>query len=77
MQVKDICLNIIAYFLTAVLLFYSAWHGFKSGNKFIAFITLITGAFVLWNAWENYKQIVSSSAIINDNKGLLGSATTV
>lgn len=73
MQVKDICLNVIAYFLTAVLLFYSAWQGFHRGNKFIAFVTLITGAFVLWNAWENYKQIASSSAIVNDNKNLIGS----
>lgn len=74
MPVKDICLNVIAYFLTAILLFYSAWQGFKHGNKFIAFVTLITGAFVLWNAWENYKSISQSSAIVNDNKGLLGSA---
>lgn len=77
MQVKDICLNVIAYILTATLLFYSAWSGFKHGNKFIAFITLITGLFVVWNAYENYKQISSLSTLSNDNKNLLGSAIPI
>lgn len=77
MEVKDICLNVIAYILTATLLFYSAWSGFKNGNKFIAFITLITGIFVIWNAYENYKQIASLSTISHDNKNLLGSAIPI
>lgn len=73
MEAKKICLDVIAYLLTAFLLFYSAWSGFKHGNKTIAAITFITGAFVVWSAWENYKGMSNSGQASLNNGSLVGS----
>lgn len=62
---KNICIHVVVYILTAIVLLYSGWFEWHKGNKIIGAITFTIAVFMLWRAYDNYEIIV-----VNKNQNI-------
>lgn len=53
-SVRDICLDVIAYFGIATILVLGAPTEWRNGQKTLAVISCAVAAFMLWEGIENY-----------------------
>lgn len=53
MKVRDICLDIVAYFLISILLIFGGISEWKAGNKILSVLSFIVAAFMGWEGFEN------------------------
>lgn len=54
MKIRDLCLDVIAYFAIAILLIIGGVSEWKANNKFASILSFIVAGFMTWEGIENY-----------------------